>query len=1066
MLGTHRPLPLSQEHTWLPDRSDSDQIGHPCLTVEVEGALDPVAVEQALNACVDRHAFLRAAFEGVEGTLRLRAAPVGVTCPLVLTDLRDRGRADGAEEDLARLLDEDRRSPFAPDRAPLVRARLVRTGQERYVLQIVLHSLIADEESVAVLARDLSAAYADADRSLPPLPAGSGPSGGQRLTHGSPGSSAAESRRGGPTDFPPLAPARHAAPDKPALGPVRAIPFRLEPGLVARLRGLASEDGADLSDHLLSAVYLAAAPFAGPEGDVLLRCAAPADSVSRSAIGPYTDELPLRLRIDRNESFRALVRRVARLRREVEKHRTVSRHHVPDTAVEEAGHFAGAGGIAFRMLPAPPLPHFEGAHSRIPALAHRDPGTRLTWTVEPPTGEALSGQVSLRSGAWGAETAAAQAEMWLQALRAVAEDPDRPVGSVSLVPPEHLRKIAGWNRTARPQTGPPTIDGLFRDQALARPTAVALQDGTGQWTYADLDRWSDGIAESLRTAGVSPDRPVGVHLHRSAATVAAMLGVLKAGACYLVLDPRYPDDRLRLMAEDVGTAAVLYEGDPPGWPAASGIPAVALRSPDAVHVAGPRPHSDPDGLANIVFTSGSTGRPKGVAVPHRAVARLIRDTDYVSLGPEDVLVHLGDPSFDITTLEVWGALCNGAKLVVLPGAEPLGPDEVIAAVQTHRPTVLCLTGMLFNRVVETDATALASLRFLFVVGEVMNPAVTRRLMEQGAPQHLLNGYGPSENTTFSACHLIRTPPEPLANIPIGTAVTNTTLHVLDAALRPLPIGAPGELYVGGPGLARGYAGRPELTAERFVPHPFPDMPGERLYRTGDLVRRLPTGEMEFLGRVDNQVKIRGYRIEPGEIEAALAATGQVAEASVQVVDVSGDKRLVAYLVPQDPRSADPAALRSELGTRLPAHLIPNHFVILDTLPVTSSGKLDAGALPGLEAAEDRPAAVTPPRNATERALWQIWSELLEIQGFGVHDDFFAIGGHSLLASRAVIAVRTRLGVDLGLRNLFDRPTIAELAPLVAAGPAPAADSRLDALAAELSRLSAQDGDATHTREPQ
>ncbi|MCX5395499.1 amino acid adenylation domain-containing protein [Streptomyces sp. NBC_00102] len=1065
MLGTHRPLSLSQERTWLLDRSDTDHVGHPCLTVEVEGPLDSVAVERALNACVGRHAFLRTSFEEVEGAPRQRTAPAGVSCALVLTDLRDRARADGAEEDLARLLDEDRRSPFEADRAPLVRARLVRIGEERHVLQVVLHALIADEESVAVLARDLSMAYADADRSLPPLPGGSEPSGQPHPTHDSPGSPAAEFRPGSSPAAPsPLVPRSDA--NEPVPGPVRAIPFRLEPDLADCLRGLARADGADLTDHLLAGVFLAAAPFAEPGRDVLLHCSVPADREPRTAIGPYTDELLLRLRIDPDESFRALVRHVAELRGAVEKHRADFPPTGPDTTDEDAGLFAGAGGIAFRMLPAPPLPHFEGARSRVPALAHRDPGARLTWTVETSTDEAPSGDVSRRSGAWSAETAAALADMWLRALRALAEDPDRPVGSLSLTPPEHLRRIAGWNRTARPQTGPPTIDGLFRDQVRERPAAVALQDGTGQWTYAELDRWSDSIAESLRTAGVAPDRPVGVQLHRSAAMVAAMLGVLKAGAGYLVLDPRYPTERLRLMAEDAGTAAVLYAGDPPGWPAASGIPAVALRSPGAVPAAGPGRHGDPDGLANIVFTSGSTGRPKGVAIPHKAVARLVRDTDYVSLGPEDVLVHLGDPSFDITTLEVWGALCNGARLVVLPGAEPLGPDEVIAAVRTHRPTVLCLTGMLFNRVVETDATAMAPLRFLFVVGEVMNPAVTRRLMEQGAPQHLLNGYGPSENTTFSACHLIRTPPKPLANIPIGTAITNTSLHVLDVGLHPLPIGAPGELYVGGQGLARGYAGRPELTAERFVPHPFPDMPGERLYRTGDLVRRLPTGELEFLGRVDDQVKIRGYRIEPGEIEAALAATGRVTESSVRVVDVSGDKRLVAYVVPQGPRSADPAVLRSELGTRLPAHLIPNHFVTLDALPVTSSGKLDARALPGLEAAEDRPAAATPPRNATERALWQIWSELLEIQGFGVHDDFFAIGGHSLLASRAVIAVRTQLGVDLGLRNFFDRPTIADLAPLVAAGPATAADSRLDALAAELSRLSGNDGDATHTREPQ
>jgi amino acid adenylation domain-containing protein len=687
----------------------------------------------------------------------------------------------------------------------------------------------------------------------------------------------------------------------------------------------------------------------------------------------------------------------------------------------------------------------------------------LQWVVHDDGGD-VPCAVRYATDLWRPATVERLAQAWVQVLSAMATDPDGPLDELDLVTPAERARIEQWNDTVRPLPGPGTVDGLVQDWARRTPSRIAVTEGTATLTYAELDDRAARVAGALVEAGVGPDSQVGLYLPRGADLVVSMLGVLKAGGSYLVLDPAHPAERLAFMVRDCRVTAALTGADVPPWLSAAGVPVIALGSTAERSVTRtPAAGSLPGSLAAVMYTSGSTGRPKGVGIEHRGMVRLSTGTDYVTIGPDDLLVHLGDPSFDITIFEVWGALCNGARVEVLPGELQLGPEEVLGLLGELRPSILALTSTLFNRVVDLDPAAFGGLRYLFVVGEVMDPDRTRRVLRKGPPGHLINGYGPTENTTFSTCYPITALPERGA-VPIGPAIANTTLHVVDQRMRQVPIGFPGELYVGGAGLARGYVDRPALTADRFVPDPFGAVPGQRLYRTGDLVRWRADGALDFLGRIDDQVKVRGYRIETGEIEAALRATGALHECAVRLVQVGGDNRLVAYLVARDADRLSVDDLTADLSRRLPAFMLPNHFIALDRLPTTASGKLDVRALPGVPASlpvsrADRVA----PRDPLEQQVWEIWAGILEVREFGVHDNFFLLGGHSLLAIVVVTEIGRRLGVDVPARAIFETRTVAGLAAAIeqrrrdGAGSPPA---EVDDLVRYIEHMSRQEGNVS------
>ena len=429
-----------------------------------------------------------------------------------------------------------------------------------------------------------------------------------------------------------------------------------------------------------------------------------------------------------------------------------------------------------------------------------------------------------------------------------------------------------------------------------------------------------------------------------------------------------------------------------------------------------------------MYTSGSTGKPKGIAIPHRGIVRLVRDTDYVHLDANERIGQVSNISFDAATFEIWGALLNGGCLVGIDKDVVLTPDEFAATIRQQRITTMFLTSALFSQMARQAPDAFRTMRNLLVGGDAMDANAVRRVLRHGGPERLLNAYGPTETTTFALCHLVNQLADSAVSVPIGRPIANTRLYVLDQNCEPTPVGVPGELYIGGDGVARGYWNRAELTAARFVKNPFSDDPEDVLYRTGDLVRYRRDGVVEFIGRLDHQVKIRGFRIELDEIEQTLAQHPSIREALVVArEDTPGDKRVVAYIAATEPAPAN-AELRHWMGERLPEYMIPATFVAVDTLPLNANGKVDRAALPAPEP-DRRETAETfvAPRTATETTLAGIWSEVLGIERVGVEENFFALGGHSLLATQVASRIKQTLGVEASLRLLFEAQTIAELA---------------------------------------
>jgi amino acid adenylation domain-containing protein len=441
------------------------------------------------------------------------------------------------------------------------------------------------------------------------------------------------------------------------------------------------------------------------------------------------------------------------------------------------------------------------------------------------------------------------------------------------------------------------------------------------------------------------------------------------------------------------------------------------------------PTAGAENLAYVIYTSGSTGQPKGVAIPHRAVHNLVRGTNYITLEESDVVAQVSNSSFDAATFEVWGALLSGARLVIIEKDVALAPHALAAQLEAHGVTVMFLTTALFNHVARELPAAFRGLRHLLFGGEAVEPKWVREVLEQGRPGRLLHVYGPTETTTFAIWQEVTSVDQQARLVPIGRPLKNVQIYVLDEHLRPVPVGVPGGLYVGGCGLARGYFDRPALTGERFIPDPFSSEPGARLYQTGDLARFLPDGCVEFLGRSDQQVKIRGFRVEPGEVEARLSAHPHVAHAAVVArQDRPGDRCLVAYFVAKEGQTCGVSELRHHLAARLPIYMVPSAFVQLDALPLNANGKVDRRALPPPD--EGRPELETKfvaPRTTVERRLAGFYAEVLGLQAVGVEDDFFELGGHSLRAMQVISRVRDCFNVELPLSQFFETGTLADLA---------------------------------------
>ncbi|MBN1147165.1 MAG: amino acid adenylation domain-containing protein, partial [Anaerolineales bacterium] len=614
-------------------------------------------------------------------------------------------------------------------------------------------------------------------------------------------------------------------------------------------------------------------------------------------------------------------------------------------------------------------------------------------------------------------------------LQGMLANPDGRIGALPILTQPELRTLMAWSGKKTPYPADRCVHQLFEEQAARTPQAIAVVFGGQELTYSQLNARANQAAHYLREMGVGKGALVGLCMPRSAEMVIGMLGILKAGGAYVPLDPSYPKERLVLMLHDCGAGVILSQGEwrqvlpevqaqvlsMDAWPAATGEGSAE----------NPPNQNQADDLAYVMYTSGSTGTPKGIGIPHRAINRLVCNTDYVKLSPEDRIAQASNASFDAVTFEVWGALLNGARLVGVEQEVVLSPAAYAQRIREAGINVLFVTTALFNQIAATKPDAFKTARDVIFGGEAASPEALRRVLQAGPPERLVNGYGPTESTTFAAWELVERVEAGAKSIPIGRPIANTQLYVLDREMNPTPVGVAGELFIGGDGLALGYHRRPELTAERFVPNPF-SAAGERLYRTGDLVRYLADGRIEFLGRIDHQVKLRGFRIELGEIEVVLSERQGVKQVAVLMrEDQPGDKRLVAYLSLERGANLGATELRAYLKTRLPEYMLPAAFVFLDELPLNPNGKVDRKALPA-PAMERTGAAYLAPRDDLEKRLCQLWEDLLGVRPVGVRDDFFELGGHSLLAVRLFNRIEQELGRRLPLAMLFRSPTVEEL----------------------------------------
>ncbi|HKQ36784.1 MAG TPA: amino acid adenylation domain-containing protein, partial [Verrucomicrobiae bacterium] len=617
-------------------------------------------------------------------------------------------------------------------------------------------------------------------------------------------------------------------------------------------------------------------------------------------------------------------------------------------------------------------------------------------------------------------------------LQGIAANPHQRVSELPLLTEGERELLASWNENEREFPREATVAQLFEAIAAKTPDAVAIVDGATQCTYREVNARANQLAHYLQKFGVKAGTPVGVYLERGLPMIVSFLGILKAGGAYVPLDRGYPKERLTFMIEDTHSPVLITtEALRPGLPSTT-AKVVCLDSEETGIAAEPNAGLDSGGngesVACIIYTSGSTGRPKGVLIPNRGIARICLNVDYGQITSADVVPQISNCSFDAATWEIWATLLNGARLVVFRPEMLVSMRDLSDAVTRHKITSMFLTTALLNQVAAEAPEIFRNLRQLFFGGEAADPKWVAEVLRKAPPQRLVNMYGPTETTTYATWHCVKEAPSAAQSIPIGWPIANTTTWVLDKKLQPVPIGVPGELCIGGDGMALGYLNRPELTKEKFITHP----KFGRLYRSGDLVRRLPSGDLEFLGRIDEQVKIRGFRVEPGEIENALSMHQGVSQCVVIArKDAAGSKQLVGYFSPKQLPGPAPEEIRVFLKDRLPEYMVPAFLVPVAQLPLNANGKIDRKALPAPEtlraSGEEKR---LEPRDETEKQLQEIWQSVLGVSPIGMQDRFFDLGGHSLLALRLIAQIEKKFGRKLPVTAIFQSPTIEQLASIL------------------------------------
>jgi myxalamid-type nonribosomal peptide synthetase MxaA len=1027
------PLSFAQQRLWFVEQMlPGTALHHMPFAIETRGRLDGAALEAALAKVASRHAILRTRIEAERGAPR---QSVTDTPGVPVKRLDRRGNPPGAEE-LSAIIREEASRPFDLAREPPLRLTLLTVAEDRAILLFTLHHIVADAYSIDILAGDLSAYYAEIvtgrPAALPPLPVQYGDFSAwqrERLTgsvlerhldfwRGHLGSPLPVTRL--PTDFvrPPVQ--NHAG------GLAR---FSIDAGTTAALKRIAQAQGATLFATLFTAFNVLLYRYTG-QAELLVGTpvANRLQGETEALIGLFVNPLPIRSRLMPHEGFSANLARVqAGLWQAFEHQHLPFERLVEALQPERDPSVSPLFQVKFQFDPAA-KEHITLPGVELRRLPRQGGLARLDLSMDLlETEDGIAGSFEYATALFRHETIEALATHFRRLADVIAAAPERPLATLALLPEAEYRRLAAWNETSRAFDPAMPFHRMFEARAARSPDAVALvHDADGvvaEETYAALNDRANQLAHHLRSRGVGPETVVCIALERSPDMVAAWLAVLKAGGAYLPLDPAYPAERLATMLEDSRATLVLSHS---AVSLPEGAPRLDLDTgwPGDAPTHNPENTTRPDHLAYVIYTSGSTGRPKGVLVEHGGLVNLTDDKIRVcDIRTGDCVLQFFSFSFDASIPELAMSLAAGAKLLLASPADLMPGPGLARLLKRHRVSHVTMTPSALLALPPGD---FPDLRLVLVGGEAPSPELIAR-WSQG--RTFINAYGPTEttvNASMVACG------NGAPSDPTLWPAANKQLHVLDDDLEPLPAGVSGELYIGGTGLARGYHGRPDLTAERFLPDPF-GLPGSSgvLYRTGDRAMRLADGRIRLLGRTDHQVKIRGYRIELGEIEQALLAHADIASTVVVVrEDGPDDKRLVAYAVARPGERASPQAMRAYLRERLPRFLVPEAFVWLDALPLTVNGKIDTSAFPAPEHAGRH--GGRPPSGPTETALADMFGELLGVPQVSAEDDFFELGGHSLMATRLVAMALERFGVELSVLDLFAGPTVAALAARIEA----------------------------------
>jgi amino acid adenylation domain-containing protein len=994
------------------------------------GALDRAVLEEALAEIVKRHDSLRSEIvpEGSEPRQSVRpfdAFRLGyheISQPSAAS-------ASSLNEKLRALLSV----PFRLRRELPFRADLLRVAPEEHLLVIQLHHLFGDMASLAVICRELGVIYSAkiegrADFELPE-PAGRRPTAAAAIASPADLHFWKEALSGCSNDFElPLDKKRPHVPTFNGDAVIHELPEALHTGVLK----LGRELKCSAYMVLLAAFETLLYRYTGEQHFSL---ATPfSDRMEPSdynIVGYLSRLLPAPCALDPQQSFSRLVQSGREAAIDAFSHSNISfRQLIQQLQSSAEGARPALARIVFQYHP-------EVLELRLSGLkcepVHIHNGTSKFDLCVSIGGIGGDRRIELEFDTDLFERTSIErfARCYETLLQDIVRDPKKTLQSLEIIPPEDKRLLQEWNATATSYPADATVHSLFEEQARLHPDRIALRAGNRRLTYAELNQLADNVAANLREAGVQPESLVGVCIKRSPELIAALLGILKAGAAFVPFDAAYPQSRLQYLFDDSSVRLLVIDEAGRGLaPDAVQTCAIGdlMASPARAPRIGPTAHSL--SRAYIMYTSGSTGNPKGVVVPHRAIVRLVKNNDFMSISEDDVFLAFAPVSFDASTLEIWAPLLNGATLAIYP-SEFESTEQFTAVLKEHGVTVLWLTSALFNTIADQDIQSLSGIRQLLVGGDVLSVAHIRKALQALPQTRIINGYGPTENTTFTCCYTIpRDWPED-RSIPIGKPIRNTTVHILDSALQPVPIGVVGDLYAGGDGLSLGYWNKPDLTAASFIRNPFSSDPAARLYRTGDRARFLPDGNVEFLGRKDAQVKIRGFRIELGEVENAFRSFPGVRDV-VATVHTAADssKTLVAYVIPEANTTLDASELLRCAREVLPSHSVPSFVTILEKFPLGPTGKVDRRALPPPEPSESAARIATPAKNSVEQKILEIWQMILGVETVGVDDSFFDLGGESLRATRAVNQLNKTFDCRLAMSSIFRAPTAREMANLV------------------------------------